>query len=90
MNCATTNAFFVNENLLFRNGISKKTENEISVECSVSRLLDSPDNKDDKDDNISEIEEKGSSSLGGQVVKKNFGDYFRQIQDFIRRNLKWK
>ena len=65
----------------------EKTENEISVECSVSRLLDSPDNKDD---NISEIEEKGSSSLGGQVVKKNFGDYFRQIQDFIRRNLKWK
>ena len=66
---------------------SEKTENEISVECSASRLLDSPDNKDD---NISEIEEKGSSSLGGQVVKKNFGDYFRQIQDFIRRNLKWK
>ena len=67
--------------------VSEKTENEISVECSVSRLLDSPDNKDD---NISEIEEKDSSSLGGQVVKKNFGDYFRQIQDFIRRNLKWK
>ncbi len=39
MNCATTNAFFVNEKLLFRNGITKPLNTRLNLDIMTNIYL---------------------------------------------------